>query len=181
MKGSGFEMLKPMNKRRREIRRLMTLATGPLTGGELAERFDVTRQVIVQDMAILRAEGEPIVATPSGYLMIRTSVRNMPYRVFVCRHNTPETALVEMLEIVRLNGRIIDIVIEHPLYGEITGMLHISNEDEVHRVMEKLSGEASGMLSAATGGVHMHTVEAKTEEILDQIEKALRQIGILCD
>lgn len=87
---------------------------------------------------------------------------------------------MEMLEIVRLNGRILDIIIEHPLYGEITGMLHISNEDEVHRVMEKLSGEASGMLSAATGGIHMHTVEAETEEVLDQIEQALRQTGILC-
>lgn len=172
-------MRKQWDERREEIRRLLTLATGPLTGNELAEKFAVTRQVIVQDMAVLRAGGEAIIATPNGYLLMRNFHQKFPYRVIISCHDTPERAELEMQTIVELGGRLQDIIIEHPVYGEITGQLRISTLEDVKQVLAKLSAAGSGFLSAATGGMHMHTIEADSEEKLDEIVSRLTELGFI--
>jgi transcriptional regulator of NAD metabolism len=85
-----------------------------------------------------------------------------------------------MMEIVRHGGYLLDVIIEHPFYGEITGQLRISTPEEVEQAIVRLSRKGSGMLSSVTDGVHMHTVEAEREEQLDDIEAALDAAGILC-
>jgi transcriptional regulator of NAD metabolism len=150
-----------------------------ITGNDLAAMLDVTRQVIVQDIAVLRAGGAAIVATPSGYMMIDPLLQTRPVRVFFCRHETLEQAEEELLLIIENGGRIRDVIIEHPVYGEITGTLMVNSTEAVKQLMERLKRKDSMMLSSITDGRHMHTVEACTEEVLDVIEDKLRTAGIL--
>ena len=95
-------MQKPMNERRQAIRKLLKKSTAPMTGAQLAETFSVTRQVIVQDMAILRAEGLPIIATPNGYLLLTEHKRRLPYRILFA--NILSEVMSGMMEIVRHGG-----------------------------------------------------------------------------
>lgn len=166
-------------RRRRKILDLITLSDTRITGGELSVLLDVTRQVIVQDIALLRAGGAPIVATPSGYMIMDPMGRTRPIRVFFCRHVTLEQAETELMLIVQNDGRIRDVVIEHPVYGEITGTLMVNSTEAVKHLMERLKRKDSMMLSSITDGRHMHTVEAGSEEALDVIEEKLRTAGIL--
>ena len=54
-------------ERRERIVEILSSSTQPVTGTSLASVLGVTRQVIVQDVAVLRARGEKILATPKGY------------------------------------------------------------------------------------------------------------------
>lgn len=150
-----------------------------ITGNDLAAMLEVTRQVIVQDIAVLRAGGAAIVATPSGYMMVDPLLQTRPVRVFFCRHETLEQAEEELLLIIENGGKIRDVIIEHPVYGEITGTLMLNTTDAVKNLMERLKRKDSMMLSSITDGRHMHTVEAPSEEALAVIENKLRSAGIL--
>ena len=67
-------------ERRAKIRE--RLGKKPVAAGELARELGVSRQVIVQDVALLRAEGLEIVATNRGYVLPETRIS----RVFKVRH-----------------------------------------------------------------------------------------------
>ena len=54
--------------RRQEIIRLLSRTSGPISGSSLSGMLGVSRQVIVQDIALLRTE-HPILATAQGYLL----------------------------------------------------------------------------------------------------------------
>ena len=58
-------------KRRDGILSLLEESDTPLSGTELAHRFKVSRQVIVQDIALLRAEDKKILSTYRGYVLDR--------------------------------------------------------------------------------------------------------------
>lgn len=166
-------------ERRNRIQELIGASGTPLTGGELASKLGVTRQVVVQDVAILRAGGFPIIATPAGYMVIEKLANARALRVFICRHETIEEAEAELMTIVENGGRVRDIIIEHPIYGEIVGSLMLSTPRAVKELIERLKRKDSQMLSSTTDGVHMHTVEAGGEETLALIEKKLREAGLL--
>jgi|SRR5659263_697579 len=165
--------------RRNKILEVISLSDTRITGSELSVMFNVTRQVIVQDIAILRAGGIHIVATPSGYMMIDPNLKTRPVKVFFCRHETVEQAEEELMLIVENGGRIRDVIIEHPVYGEITGNLMLHSPEAVKNLIERLRRKDSMMLSSTTDGRHMHTVEASSEEVLVIIEEKLRKAGIL--
>jgi len=165
--------------RRKKIVEIVNKADGPITGSELSDLLDVTRQVVVQDIALLRASGTPIFATSSGYLMIEASAKKMPLKVFTCRHLTLQQAEDELMIIVENGGRVRDVIIEHPVYGEITGTLMLNTTEAVRNLIERLRRKDSLMLSSIVDGIHMHTVEAASEEQLLLIEKKLRDAGIL--
>ena len=167
--------------RRKRVLEEITKSDARITGSELAVLLNVTRQVIVQDIAVLRAGGTPIVATPSGYMMIDPAGKTRPVKVFFCRHQTVEQAEQELMLIVKNGGRIRDVIIEHPVYGEITGILMIHSPEAVKNLIEKLRRKDSQMLSSITDGRHMHTVEASSEESLMRIEDMLRSAGILIE
>ncbi|MPM61691.1 putative transcription repressor NiaR [bioreactor metagenome] len=99
--------------------------------------------------------------------------------MFTCRHDTVEQAAAELRIMVENGGRVRDVIIEHPVYGEITGTLMISTLQAVEELVERLGRKESGMLTTITGGVHMHTVEADSQKTLELIEEKLRQAGIL--
>ena len=167
------------NERRSIIKNKISKSLSPVTGSCLAAEFNVTRQVIVQDIAILRAGGENIIATPSGYLQLDAVSNKNPVKVFISRHNTVDEAENELLIIVDNGGTVRDVIIEHPVYGEITGTLMISTREAVFELIERLKNKNSQMLSSVTDGIHMHTIEARDLETLTLIEKKLKLAGIL--
>lgn len=165
--------------RRKKILEAIGMSDAPITGSELSTLLNVTRQVVVQDIALLRAGGTPIVATPSGYMMIDITMKTRPIKVFTCRHETLEEAKTELMIIVENGGKVRDVIIEHPIYGEISGTLMLSTTQAVNNLIGRLRQKDSMMLSSVTDGIHMHTVEAASEETLVSIEKKLLDAGIL--
>lgn len=165
-------------ERREKILKMLKVGE-PITGGELARRLGVSRQVIVQDMAILRASGAEILATPQGYVL--APVEEGYRRTFACRHDMAGMEQ-ELLIIVDNGGRVLDVVVEHPIYGELRGYLMLSSRREVYEFLKNLNRSGAKPLYTLTEhGVHLHTVTAAKEEALEAIELALTKEGILLE
>lgn len=167
-------------KRRQAIIDYLEQASGPLTGSQLANMLKVSRQVIVQDVALLRAEGKGIVATPQGYLLIKKII-NAPQkivRIFACQHDY-QGMRKELELIVNQGGKVLDVIVEHPLYGELKGNLMLEKDSDVDSFVENLNKSGAEPLSLLTKGIHLHTVEAPSQVILDKIEQELKSAGIL--
>lgn len=169
------------SKQRREyILNKLVKNSEPQKGHILAADMGVTRQVIVKDIAILRAEGKDIIATPEGYIIPASYVHKIKRTIAVC-HKTKD--IKDELEIIVKYGAIIeDVIVEHPLYGEIKGMLMIKTLRDVQSFMDRFNKEKAQPLSGLTGGVHIHTIIAEDEETIDSIIEELKEKGFLaCD
>jgi transcriptional regulator of NAD metabolism len=177
MKSMGVAEMTSEQRRDRIILAIAESST-PLTGANLAKLYNVTRQVIVQDVAILRAAGYDIIATPQGYIMPRSSQPQRISRVMAVKHSHSEIE-DELNTIVDLGGRVLDVIIEHPVYGEFKGRLMMSSRSDVKAYLEMMAREEAEPLSALTEGVHLHTIEADSIPVLDRIENALREKGYL--
>jgi len=158
--------------RRKRIGELLSKSDNPVKGGTLAEMLGVTRQVIVKDIAILRAAGEKIISTPEGYLKQKDQ-RHYERKVFAVVHGSGDIE-DELSTIVKFGGIIEDVIVEHEIYGELRGMLMLKTLYDVQRFIEKIRSSKSEPLMALTGGIHLHTVMAESSEILDKIEEELR-------
>ena len=164
------------DKRRQEIFNLLIDENKPIKGTKLAEKFNVTRQIIGKDIAILRAKGSSIIATPNGY-MINTPNDRLK-EIIAVNHKSEE--LFEELEIVVKYGGIIeDVIIEHPIYGEIKGTLMIKNLNDLNRFMSKLKEIDAKPLSELTNGIHLHNISADSKENLELIKKELNKKGFI--
>jgi hypothetical protein len=166
-------------ERRNKIVEILKNAKEPISGSDLAKRFGVTRQIIVQDIAILRAKGIKILSTPQGYV-IDTAKENTVKRVFAVKHGYERTE-EELNLIVDNGGKVLDVIVEHPFYGEIKGLLMLSSRYDVSKFMGFVKEGKATLLSSLTDGVHLHTVEAENEEVLDRIQKALEEKGFLIE
>ncbi len=164
-------------KRREEILSLIGNTENPLPAGTLAERFAVSRQVIVQDIAILRANGYDITATNRGYVL---NVKKQAERVFKCRHSFEEI-VDEGVLVIESGGRIEDIFVNHRVYGRISARLDLYNRTHVEELYRSLVSGASKPLMSVTDGYHYHTVSADSEQVLDEIEQKLRAAGFLIE
>ncbi|MDE6667515.1 MAG: transcription repressor NadR [Clostridia bacterium] len=164
-------------KRREEILSLIGNAENPIPANVLAERFAVSRQVIVQDIAILRANGLDVTATNRGYVL---NTKIQATRVFKCRHSFEEI-VDEGVLIIEAGGRIEDIFVNHRVYGRISSRLDLINRTHVEELYRSLVSGASKPLMSVTDGYHYHTVSADSEEILDNIENLLRSRGFLIE
>lgn len=150
----------------------------PIKGSQLAKVFGVSRQVIVQDIALLRAGGNEIIATPQGYMIPKTSTNRQYRRVIVCQHSD-DGMEDELMTIVSFGGTIIDVVVEHEVYGEFKAELMISSPYEVRNFVKVMKGKGVRPLSYLREGIHLHTIEAQDPIILDKIEIALKEKGYL--
>ena len=150
-----------------------------VVGSDLARRLDVSRQVIVQDIALLRAHGHKILATPRGYLMLDDGPRASTQ--VACLHTSFEEMEGELSTIVGLGGTAIDVVVEHPLYGEIRGLLMLKSQEDVLSFMDRMRASGAEPLWRLTKGVHLHTLGAPDEAILQKIREALRAKGYLLE
>lgn len=168
-----------MEERRNRIAEILKDKEQAVSGSELAKMFGVTRQVIVQDIAILRAKGLKILSTPQGYI-IEVSKKDTVKRVFASRHGYDRTE-EELNLIVDNGGKVLDVIVEHPFYGELKGLLMLSSRYDVIKFMECIKEGKAMLLSSLTEGVHLHTVEAGSEDSLNRIEKVLHEKGFLIE
>lgn len=169
-----------VDKRQKSILNELEQSNQPIVARKLAEKFSVSRQIIVGDIALLRAAGHEILSTPKGYLLQkeRASSSNEVKRKFACKHSIDET-VDEINTIVVNGGKVIDVSIDHPIYGEITGALNIFTQADAKHFNEKVKKGETSLLSELTEGVHMHTIAADTMEQLDRIEEKLDDKGYL--
>ena len=167
------------DERRNRILQLLKTQESPLSGTALANEFHVSRQVIVQDIALMRAENHDILSTNRGYLYRREETEpTLPKRVFFVRHST-EQVLSEFMTVIDLGGKILDVVVEHEIYGQIRVDLLIENSRDAREFSEKLKHSKDNPLKALTDDCHYHTVAAPSEKLLDLIAQELDQKGFL--
>src|SRR5690348_16623707 len=163
--------------RRNRILAWMQRHSAPACGSELARRFHVSRQCVVQDIAILRAAGTEIVATPRGYRLPDAS-RSAYREILACKH-APERTEEELHILVDHGVKILDVIVEHPLYGELRGSLMIESRADVQDFLQQVRTRKASLLSSLTGGVHLHTVEAHRAEMVARAKAHLREQGFL--
>lgn len=163
-------------ERRKEIIKLLIEKNDSIKGTELASLFNVTRQIIVRDIAIIRAAGNNIIATPDGYIYNKSNDKIKS--VIAVNHESNKT--IEELEIVVKYGGIIeDVIIEHPIYGEIRGSLMIRNLNDLNKFEDKFRNKDVRPLSNLTNGVHLHTISADSKEDIESIKNELKEKGFL--
>ena len=168
--------MKATQRRQLIIESIASSATA-VSAGALAEKFAASRQVIVQDIALLRANGYEVISTSRGYLLDGGGLRS---RVFKCRH--PLEKLVDESEIIiSRGGRIDDVFVSHRVYGKISAKLGLSTMTHAEELYRSLKSGASKPLMSVTDGYHYHTVSADSEQALDDIAEALREAGYLIE
>lgn len=162
-------------ERRAELLRLIGTSGRPLSGTALAKQFHVSRQVIVQDIALLRAAHYEILSTNRGYLL---SGSKRPLRVFRVMH-TDAQIQDELYAVIDCGGIVRDVFVEHELYGKLHADLNLGSRMQADRFLEGLRRGESQPLKNITSGIHYHTVEAESETVLDAVEEALKNRGYL--
>jgi len=163
--------------RRSRILDWMRAHRSPVHGDQLARRFQVSRQCLVQDVAILRAGGQEILGTPRGYRLPDAATRAHK-AILACKH--PPERTEEELNILADHGvKVLDVIVEHPLYGEMRGSLMIESRTDVQDFLKKVTASHAALLSSLTGGVHLHTVEASRPEMIARAKEQLRERGFL--
>lgn len=166
-------------KRREIILEELSKATKNVNATQLAEKFGVSRQIVVGDIALLRASGIDIVSNSRGYRLNKKSTGLLETKLAV-KHR-PDQVEEELRLIVENGGTVVDVIIEHELYGEIKGTVDIKNDDEVTAFLNKVEQEHATLLSSLTDGIHLHTIQYPNEETLVKIKQALSQAGILLE
>lgn len=164
-------------ERRAHIYLVLQQADGPVTGARLAQDFSVSRQIIVKDIAALRQQGAGIVSTSDGYLLLPAQAECL----FVCRHFGEEKMEQELYLIVEEGGTVVDVIVEHAIYGEIRNELMIRTHRDVRNFIRRMQEGGAQPLATLTDGLHMHTVRAPDVQHLQAIAAALREAGILVE
>ena len=164
-------------ERRKYIKELLVKNNVTYKGLLLANELGVTRQVIVKDIAIIRAEGVNIIATPEGYL-IPGEENNYVRRVIAVSH-CGDGIYNELECIVKFGGIVEDVTVEHSLYGEIRAMLMIKSIIDIEEFTKKFKESCSEPLSSLTKGIHLHTIRADSEEIMGNIINELKEKNYL--
>ncbi|MCU4816331.1 transcription repressor NadR [Bacillus cereus] len=174
------EQKKILGEERRQLILQWLLAVNePLSGNELSKKTNVSRQVIVQDISLLKARNEPIIATAQGYLYLKPQEKQQAFeRVIVCQHK-PAEVRQELTMLVDHGVTIKDVKVEHPVYGDLTASIMVSNRFDVEQYLQKIENTNASYLSQLTDGIHLHTIEADSKEKLDAACKALDKAGFL--
>lgn len=164
-------------ERRDSIVKLLMDSSQPIKGSELADKYGVTRQVIVKDIAILRAKENGIIATPDGYMF--NNINSSKVKTIIAVLHKEEDTLKELEIVVKYGGIIEDVIVEHAIYGEIKGNLMIKNLNDLNKFKKQFTEKNVKPLSALTNGVHLHTISADTDEDIKEIKKELKEKGYL--
>ncbi len=162
-------------QRRILILELLNTEKEPLSGTALAKRMGVSRQVIVQDIALLRATNKNILSTNKGYVIYGKQEGSLTCkRVFAVKHSDEEMR-EELYCIVDSGAKVLDVIIEHDVYGQISADLFINSRRDVDEFMDKILSNKVKPLKELTMDVHFHTVEASDEKTLDLVEQKLKK------
>ncbi|MER2089837.1 MAG: transcription repressor NadR [Sporosarcina sp.] len=168
--------------RRQLILETLQTSDKPISGRTFGEMTNVSRQVIVGDITLLKAKNEPIIATSQGYIYMHSQTE--PGRIektIVCRH-TPEQTLDELNMLVDNGVTVKDVKIEHPVYGDLSASIMVSNRNEVKEFIKRIRESDAVYLSKLTeDGIHLHTILADNEEQIKNAEEALKKADILVE
>ncbi|MCU7356968.1 transcription repressor NadR [Enterococcus dispar] len=164
------------NKRRDKILNQLQKAEKPISASKFAQQFDVSRQIIVGDIALMRAAGVAIKATARGYLL--QGKRQGKLSQIAVQHDATQTQ-TELRIIVENGGEIVDVIVDHDIYGELTGNLQIKTIEDIEAFMEKYRSSNASLLLELTNGIHLHTIAYENDETLMKIKAALLKAGIL--
>lgn len=165
-------------ERRQAILNELKGAKEPVSATVLAKKFQVSRQIVVGDVALLRASGEAILSTPRGYLLGQEETGL--HRVIVCRHDA--AGMEQELNIMVDHGcTVLDVMVEHPVYGQLFGQLMLSNRYDVAEFIRKVSEHDAKPLSTITEGVHLHTLSCPDEAAFERVRERLSAEGFLLE
>lgn len=164
------------DERRNSIIEVLMREKKAIKGTTLADSFNVTRQIIVKDIAILRAKGNNIIATPDGYMI---NDDNSRVKSVIAVNHSNEDVIKELEIVVKYGGIIEDVIVEHPLYGEIKGILMIKNLNDLNKFKNALKEINAKPLSILTNGVHLHTISADSIENMELIKEELKENGFI--
>lgn len=162
--------------RRRALSERLKEAEGPLSAAALAKELSVSRQIIVGDVALLRAGGLDITATPRGYLLPQS--RAGVTCTLACRHRGDQME-EELNAMVDQGCTVLDVIVEHPIYGQLTGPLRLSSRYEVAQFVTRCQDQAAAPLSQLTEGVHLHTVLCPDPDAAGRVRDALERLNFL--
>ena len=163
-------------ERRRAILDSLRNADTPVSAAALARRFSVSRQIIVGDIALLRAAGANISATPRGYVILPAAT-GLIRRVAV--QHGPDGMEAELNAMVDQGCTVVDVIVEHPLYGQLTGPLQLSSRYDVQQFLKRCASADAQPLSNLTEGIHLHTLSCPDSEAFRRVQQNLRELGIL--
>ncbi|NBK97172.1 MAG: transcription repressor NadR [Erysipelotrichia bacterium] len=163
-------------QRREAIEQEILQSEKVISASKLASKFHVSRQIIVGDIALLRAAQKPIIATPRGYLYQKEENKNR--YVLACLHDEKGT-LDELYTIVDCGGEVENVIVSHAVYGELVGALHIHNRVEAMQFVEQCEKQQVKNLSTISNGVHLHTIICKDDAQYQMIVEELNKKGYL--
>ncbi|MCD7032938.1 transcription repressor NadR [Metabacillus sp. GX 13764] len=166
-------------ERRKKLLEWLTQSDHPLTGSGLAKKTNVSRQVIVQDISLLKAKNHPIMATSQGYVYVKENRPHFQFEKIVASYHAPEATADELNLIVDHGVTVKDVIVEHPVYGDLTASIMVSSRKEAEEFIQKIQSTNAAYLSQLTEGLHLHTLSSDSEEKLDQAAKALDEAGFL--
>ena len=164
-------------QRREKIYTQLMTAAAPVSATVLAKQYGVSRQIIVGDIALLRAEGRNITATPRGYMIVTTG--GITVQLAVC-HSAAETR-DELYAMVDCGCLVQDVIVEHPVYGQLTAPLQLASRYDVDQFIRSMTSSDARPLSALTEGIHLHTLSCPGSEALAHLKENLRQMGVLLE
>ena len=169
-------------QRRDLILKTLQQANHPVTGGELGDLTNVSRQVIVSDINLLKAKDEPIMATNQGYLYTHSTQKIKDIeKIIVCKHE-PEKTEEELNILVDHGVTVKDVRVEHPVYGDVCASIMVSNRQEVKAFIEQIrQAQAPYLLNLDESGVHLHKISAPRQEQLDDAVEELKKAGFLVE
>ncbi|HLQ40921.1 MAG TPA: transcription repressor NadR [Tetragenococcus sp.] len=162
--------------RRQEILSCLSQSDEAISARKLAAYFNVSRQIIVGDIALLRASGDEVIATARGYKMNHDQAA---FKTKIVVQHTKEQTRQELETIVALGGEVVDVIVEHDLYGEIVGNLYIKSQADVDEFIQKYEASQASLLLQLTNGIHLHTIIYQKKEDLEKIRQALAKAGLL--
>ncbi|MDD5804205.1 transcription repressor NadR [Blautia sp. HCP3S3_H10_1] len=162
-------------ERRKQLLNILSSSNSPVSGGTLSKELNVSRQIIVQDISLLRANGATIFSTNKGYLLQEDKKYSRVFKVF----HTDDQVEEELSTIVDTGGQIRDVFVYHKVYGVLRADMGIKSRRDIHAYMDEISTGKSSLLKNVTSGYHYHTIDAESEDILDAIQEELQQKGFL--
>ncbi|MBM7636689.1 transcription repressor NadR [Streptococcus saliviloxodontae] len=165
-------------QRRQVILEQLKERSQPISASKLAATLGVSRQIIVGDVALLRANGQDILSTPRGYIFSQALPLSQYIGKVVCHHSREETAQ-ELAVIIEEEAILVDVEIEHPVYGMLTAPLNISKKTDVDYFLSKLEVSQAELLSTLTQGVHLHTLSCRDEAHFEAVKSRLEEEGFL--
>ena len=166
-------------ERRQAIQDILQHSPQPVSAGTLAARFSVSRQIIVGDIALLRAAGADISATPRGYVAHQPSPAGLVRQV-ACRHDA-QGMEAELNAMVDQGCTVLDVIVDHPIYGQLTGPLQLSSRYDVTQFIARCAQADARPLSDLTEGIHLHTLSCPSEDAFRRVQTALRNMGVLLE